>query len=152
MRFLITAARDPDASKTDRPLDDETFAAYMRFNEEMYKAGVLVAAEGLNPSGARARVVVDRGRRKVVDGPFAESKELVGGFYLVEVKSLAEAVEWALRCPVGLGTDDVLTIEPMTAPSDIPPEYLELIRSAAPTWSEAFARARPGTGNTSQRR
>jgi hypothetical protein len=138
MRFLITAAPDPDAAKTDRALDDDTFAAYMRFNEEMHKAGVLVAAEGLNPSGARARVAVDRGRRKVLDGPFAESKELVGGFYLIEVKSLAEAIEWALRCPVGLGTDEVLTIHQMTGASDIPPKYLELIRKAAPTWSETF--------------
>jgi hypothetical protein len=138
MRFLITATPDPDAPKADRPLDDETFAAYMRFNEEMHAAGVLIASEGLNPGGARARVVVDRGRRKAVDGPFAESKELVGGFYLIEVQSLAEATEWALRCPVGLGAADVLTIHPMTEPSDIPPKYLELMRKAAPTWSEAF--------------
>jgi hypothetical protein len=143
MRFLITAATDPQASGTERALDDETFTAYMRFNEEMHRAGVLIASEGLNPAGKGARVGVSKGKRTVLDGPFAESKELVGGFYLIEVSSLEEAVQWALRCPVGLGTADVLTIHPMTEPSDIPPQYLEMIRKAAPTWSEAF-RAKRG--------
>jgi len=67
----------------------------MRFNEEMQRAGVLVASEGLNPAAKGARVAVDNGKRYVVDGPFAESKELVGGFYLIEVNSLEEAIQWA---------------------------------------------------------
>ena len=95
MRFLITAAPSPDAPRTDRPPDDETFAAYMRFNEEMYTAGVLVASEGLNPAGKGARVVASKGTRTVIDGPYAESKELVGGFYLIEVPSLDDAIRWA---------------------------------------------------------
>ncbi len=74
--------------------------------------------------------------------PLWRSKELVGGFYLIEVASLEEATQWALRCPVGLGAADVLTVHPMTEPSDIPPQYLEMIRKAAPTWSEAFQRKR----------
>ena len=137
MRFLISSAPDPDKPKSDASIDDDTFVAYMRFNEEMHKAGVLVASEGLNPSGAHVRVVVDRGRRKVLDGPFAESKELVGGFYLIEVESKEEAIRWALRCPVG-SADEVLTIHQMTEASDLPPKYLDLIRKAAPTWSESF--------------
>ena len=148
MRFLITAAPDPNTPKTDELPDNDTFVAAMRFNEEMHKAGVLVAAEGLNPAGAGARVVVDRGKRKVLDGPFAETKELVGGFYLIEVKSLAEAIAWAMRCPVGLGFDDVLTIHQMTEASDIPPEYLELIKKAAPTWSATFTKKRNGIEST----
>lgn len=138
MRFLITAAADPQAPASDRPLDDATFTAYMRFNEEMYRAGVLVASEGLNPSRPGACVGISNGKRAVLDGPFVESKELVGGFYLIEVASMEEAIQWALRCPVGFASSDVLTIHPMTEPSDIPPQYLELIRKAAPTWSEAF--------------
>lgn len=138
MRFLITAAPDPQAPTSDQPPDDQTFTAYMRFNEEMHRAGVLVASEGLNPAAKSARVGVSKGKRTVLDGPFIETKELIGGFYLIEVPSLEEAVQWALRCPVGLGSADVLTIHPMTEPSDIPPQYLELIRKAAPTWSEAF--------------
>jgi hypothetical protein len=138
MRFLITAAPNPDVPRTDQPPDDDTFTAYMHFNEEMHQAGVLVASEGLNPAGKGARIVSSKGKRSVLDGPYAESKELIGGFYLVEVPSLDEAIRWALRCPVGLGAADVLTIHPMTEPTDIPPKYLEIIRKAAPTWSAAF--------------
>ena len=137
MRFLITSAPDPDKPKSNQPLDDDTFIAYMRFNEDMHRAGVLVASEGLNPSGTHVRVVVDGGKRRVLDGPFAESKELVGGFYLIDVPSEAEAIKWALRCPVG-SADEVLTIHQMTEASDLPPKYLEMIRKAAPTWSESF--------------
>lgn len=139
MRFLIAAAPDPDAPPAGPP-SDELFAAYMKFNEELAKAGVLVASEGLNPGVPGARVGVVDGKRVLLDGPFPESKELVGGFYIVEVASREEAIEWALRCPVGLGSDDLLTVPPMTGPDDIPPEYLEIIRKVAPTWSASFVR------------
>jgi hypothetical protein len=71
----------------------------------------------------------------VLDGPFAETKELVGGFYIVDVASLDEAISWALRCPVGLGTDNVLEIRPLTEMTDIPPALLELSRKVAPAWT-----------------
>ena len=114
----------------------------MKFNEEMHKAGVLVAAEGLKPGGEVARVEAKKGKRAVVDGPFTESKELVGGFYIIEVESQQEAIEWALKCPTGLGFDDVLEIRALTGESDIPPRLLELVRTAAPTWSTTFAKDR----------
>jgi hypothetical protein len=114
----------------------------MRFNEEMYKAGVLVAAEGLNPGGQGARIEVTKGKRAVVDGPFAESKELIGGFYIVDVKSRDEAIEWALRCPTGLGFDDVLEIRALTGEDDIPASLLELTRRAAPGWSASIGLSR----------
>ena len=144
MRFIITAqpgenSKQPDV---DAPIDETLFTAYMKFNEEMYKAGVLVAAEGLNPGGQGARIEVTKGKRAVVDGPFAESKELVGGFYIVDVKSREEAIEWALRCPSGLGFDDVLEIRALTGESDIPPNLLELIKIAAPTWSASLGKSR----------
>src|SRR5262245_42320955 len=112
MRFMITAAPDPNAPKTapDAPPADAMFTAYMKFNEEMAKAGVLIVSEGLNPAGKGARVGIANGKRTVLDGPFAESKELVGGFYLIDVASLDEAIAWAMRCPIGLGTDTILTI------------------------------------------
>ena len=116
--------------------------AYMQFNEEMHKAGVLVASEGLNPAGKGARIEVQNGRRTVIDGPFSESKELVGGFYLVDVKSLDEAISWALRCPSGLGFDDVLDIRQLTAEEDLPPEMIDLINRVAPTWSQTFNKSR----------
>ena len=114
----------------------------MKFNEEMHKAGVLVAAEGLKPDGNVARVAAKKDKRSVVDGPFTESKELVGGFYIIEVDSQEEAIEWALRCPTGLGFDDVLEIRALTGESDLPPNLLELVRKAAPTWSTTFSKKR----------
>jgi hypothetical protein len=140
MRFIITAQSGNTSTVPDpnAPIDEEIFSAYMRFNEEMHKAGVLVAAEGLKPGGEVARIEVRKGKRGVVDGPFTESKELVGGFYVIEVSSQEEAIEWALRCPTGLGFDDVLEIRALTGESDIPPRLRELVQAAAPTWSASF--------------
>ena len=108
----------------------------------MHKAGVLVASEGLNPAARGARIAVAKGRRYVVDGPFAESKKLVGGFYIIEVGSLEEAISWALRGPSGLGADDVLEVRQLTGTEDLPPQILDIIRAAAPTWSESVWQAR----------
>jgi hypothetical protein len=144
MRFII-AARPGENSKPTDPnagFDEQIFSTYMRFNEEMHKAGVLVAAEGLNPEGKSARVELKKGKRVVMDGPFTESKELVGGFYIVEVPSIEVAIEWALRAPSGLGFDDVLEIRQLTGEGDIPPQLLELLKKAAPTWSTTFTKSR----------
>lgn len=142
MRFIITAQRGPESAAPDpaAPFDEQLFTAYMAFNEEMHRAGVLVASEGLNPAGKGAKVVVKDGRRTVVDGPFTESKELVGGFYVIDVASLDEAIAWAVRCPTGLGSDDVLEIRQLTGEDDIPPQLLDLVKRAAPTWSATFVR------------
>jgi len=144
MRFIITAQPGKDTKPADpnAPLDEKLFSSYMKFNEEMHRAGVLVASEGLNPGGQGARIEVSGGKRTVVDGPFAESKELVGGFYIVEVASREEAIEWALRCPTGFGFDDVLEIRALTGEGDIPPHLVQLIREAAPTWSAPFVKKR----------
>ena len=137
MRFIITAQPSSERPATDQPaaFDEALFKAYMRFNEEMHQAGVLVASEGLNPAAPGARIAVANGKRYVVDGPFAESKELVGGFYLIEVGSLDEAIQWALRAPSGFGADDILEVRQLTGAADLPPEILRLIHEAAPTWS-----------------
>ncbi len=146
MRFIITAQANPGKDAGDPPpaFDAELFKAYMRFNEEMHRAGVLVASEGLNPAAPGARIAVDKGRRYVVDGPFTESKELVGGFYVIEVASLDEAVGWALRAPSGFGSDDILEVRQLTGSDDLPPALLELIREAAPAWSAASWQGRAG--------
>jgi hypothetical protein len=140
MRFIITAQSSADRTTTGQQpeFDAELFKAYMRFNEEMHQAGVLVASEGLNPAAKGARIAVAKGKRYIVDGPFAESKELVGGFYLIEVGSLDEAIQWALRAPSGFGTDDILDIRQLTGSGDLPPEILQLITEAAPTWAAAW--------------
>ncbi|WP_437954278.1 YciI family protein [Sorangium sp. So ce119] len=144
MRFIITAAPGTDQAKTEAggAPDEELFAAYMKFNEEMAKAGVLIASEGLNPAGARARVGISGGKRAVLDGPFVETKELVGGFYLIEVSSKEEAIAWALRCPVGFGAAEVLTIQQMTDLSDIPPRFRDILLDVAPTWGASFSKGR----------
>jgi len=142
MRFIITARRDDARPAKAVAPDDKTVAAYMRFNEEMHNAGVLVAAEGLTPGTPGARVGVAGGKRILVDGPFAESKELVGGFYVIEVPSLEEAKRWALRCPTGLGSDDVLEIRQLTGSEDVPPAMLDLVASVAPNWSATWIKKR----------
>ena len=138
MRFIITAQSSADSATDQQPeFDPELFKAYMHFNEEMHQAGVLLASEGLNPAAQGARIAVANGKRYIVDGPFAESKELVGGFYLIEVGSLDEAIQWALRAPSGFGKDDILDIRQLTGAGDLPAEILKLIKEAAPTWSAA---------------
>lgn len=146
MRFIITAQASTDRKATEEQpaFDAQLFKAYMRFNEEMHQAGVLVASEGLNPSARGARIAVANGKRYLVDGPFAESKELVGGFYLIDVGSLDEAIQWALRAPSGFGSDDILEVRQLTGAEDLPAEILELIREAAPTWSAAAWQSRGG--------
>lgn len=143
MRFIITAQASTDGKATEGPqeFDAELFKAYMRFNEEMQRAGVLVASEGLNPSAPGARIAVKNGKRHVVDGPFAESKELVGGFYLIEVDSLDEAIQWALGAPCGMGSDDILEVRQLTGAGDLPPGILRLIAEAAPVWGASWGAA-----------
>lgn len=144
MRFIITAQQstEQETTKEQADFDVELFKAYMRFNEDMHQAGVLVASEGLNPSAPGARIAVANGKRYLVDGPFAESKELVGGFYIIEVPSLEEAIQWALRAPSGFGKDDVLEVRQLTGAGDLPPEILSLIAEAAPTWSASAWQSR----------
>jgi hypothetical protein len=143
MRFLIIpgpAKHDANTHATDAPFDEEVFVAHMKYNEEMHKAGVLLASEGLNPNARGAHVVISGGTRAVIDGPYAETKELIAGFYLIDVKSREEAIEWALRYPGGMAQDEVLEIRPLTGASDLPPELLALIAASAPTWNAAFER------------
>ena len=98
MRFmiLVKATKDSEAGK----MPDETMFAEMgKFNEELVKAGVMLAGEGLHPSSKGARVRFSGAKRTVIDGPFTETKELVAGFWLWQVKSREEAIEWVKRCP-----------------------------------------------------
>ncbi|RKH37188.1 dehydrogenase [Corallococcus llansteffanensis] len=125
----------------DAPFDEKVFVAQMKFNEEMHKAGVLIASEGLSASAAGAHVVFKNGKSDVKDGPFTETKELIGGFYVLEVKSKDEAIAWARRYPGGMGNDDVMEIRPLTGADDIPAEFMKLIEKAAPTWSESFKKS-----------
>jgi hypothetical protein len=93
---------------------EELIGAMLKYNEDLVKAGVLLAAEGLSDSSRGSRVIYRDGKKSVVDGPFAEAKELVAGFYIIQVSSKEEAIEWAKRCPVEVavrGTDLEAVVE-----------------------------------------
>lgn len=99
---------------------DRLFEHMGRFNEELVKAGVMLAGEGLHPSSRGKRVVFSSGKKRVIDGPFAETKELVAGFWLWQVKSMEEAIEWVRRCPDPMpGEESVIEIRPVYELDDI---------------------------------
>ncbi|HEU5261865.1 MAG TPA: YciI family protein [Gemmatimonadales bacterium] len=93
---------------------DKLFEQMGKFNEELVKAGVMLAGEGLHPSAKGKRVIFSAGKKTVIDGPFAETKELVAGFWLWQVKSIEEAIEWVGRCPDPMpGEESVIEIRPV---------------------------------------
>jgi hypothetical protein len=98
MRFMILIKANKDSEAGVMP-DKQLLADMGKFNEELVKAGVMLAGEGLQPSSKGARVKFAGNKRTVVDGPFAETKELIAGFWIWQVKSKAEAIEWVKRCP-----------------------------------------------------
>jgi hypothetical protein len=128
---MMTVGADAKTESGALP-STELVAAMDEFNASMVKAGVLLAAEGLHPSSRGARVTFrPDGKRIVTDGPFAEAKELIAGFWLIQVKSKEEAIEWASRCPNPLGPGETSQIEirQVFDLSDFPPE----IQKAATT-------------------
>jgi hypothetical protein len=98
MRFMLLIKADKSTEAGVLP-STELLAAMGKYNEELVKAGVMLAGEGLQPSSKGARVKFSGKKRTVIDGPFAETKELIAGFWLIQVKSKAEAIEWVKRCP-----------------------------------------------------
>ncbi|MGB6946605.1 MAG: YciI family protein [Bryobacteraceae bacterium] len=103
--------------------DPKAIAAMMKFNESLQKAGVLLALDALHPPSAGARVSFEGGKPKVTDGPFIEAKEVIGGYWMIQVRSKEEAIEWATRCP---GSDnEVIEIRQVQEMSEFPPEIQE---------------------------
>jgi len=98
MRFMVIvkATRDSEAGKMP---SEEMLAAMGKFNEELVKAGVMLDGAGLKPSAQGARIRFEGGKRMVIDGPFTETKELIAGYWIIQVKNKAEALEWMKRCP-----------------------------------------------------
>ena len=98
MRFMVMvkATKDSEAGKLP---SEEVLAAMAKFNEEMVKAGVMLDGNGLQPSSKGARIRFSGDKRTVIDGPFTETKELIAGYWILQCKSLAEAIEWIRRCP-----------------------------------------------------
>jgi hypothetical protein len=112
---IVKANRDTEAGVLP---SRELMEAMMKFNEELVKAGVMLAGEGLQPSVKGARVRFSGNKRRVIDGPFTESKELVAGFWLWQVRSLEEAIEWAKRCPNPTGEEGEIEIRPVYEAED----------------------------------
>jgi hypothetical protein len=98
MKFMVIVKANADTEAGVMPTHQQ-LAEMGKFNEELVKAGVLLAGEGLHPTSKGARIVFDGDQRSVVDGPFTESKELIAGFWIIEVSSRQEAIEWMRRCP-----------------------------------------------------
>ena len=103
MRFMILVPANKDSEAGVLPSEND-LREMGKFNEELAKAGVLLAGDGLHPTSKGARVIFDGGKKTVLDGPFTESKELIAGFWIFQVKSKEEAIEWVKRAPFGGGT------------------------------------------------
>ncbi len=100
----------------------ELIATMMKYNESLAKAGVLLALDGLHPPSAAVRLRFSGGKAKVTDGPFAEAKEAIGGYWMIQVKSKDEAVQWASRCPAQDG--DVIELRQVQEMDDFPPQHV----------------------------
>jgi hypothetical protein len=126
MKVMMFAMATPQTAAGQKPPTEEALLAMHKFNEELQKAGVLLDLGGLTPPNRGVRVHYSGSKRTVVDGPFAEAKEFVAGYSLLEVKSLAEAIEWAKRSPF-IGEEAVVEIRPLFDPSefDVPGEAEE---------------------------
>jgi hypothetical protein len=109
MRFMVMVKATAESEAGVLP-DEKLLADMGKFNEELARAGILLAADGLKPSSQGARVIFNGTSRKVVDGPFAETKELVAGFWIWQVKSREEAIEWVKRCPNPMPGDSEIEI------------------------------------------
>ena len=124
MRFMMLMI--PKGYETAAPgtmPDAAAVAAMMKYNESLQKAGVLLALDGLHPPSTGARVAFSGGKPRVTDGPFAEAKEVVGGYWMIQVKSRAEAIEWASRCP---GSDsEVIEVRQVQEFSEFPADVQE---------------------------
>jgi hypothetical protein len=111
--------------------DAKAVEAMMKYNESLQKAGVLLALDGLHPPSMGARVSFKGGKPQVTDGPFAEAKEVLGGYWMIQVKSREEAIEWARRCPAG--ENEVIEIRQVMELSDFPADVQKACRTEPAT-------------------
>ena len=116
---VMAISKATAASEAGTPPKTEDIEAVIAFNEELVKAGILLAADGIKPSSAGARIRFSGDERTVIDGPFAETKELVAGYWILEVGSMEEAVEWFRRCPNTMGEEWEVEIRPFIGAGDV---------------------------------
>ena len=124
MRVMVFVKATEESEAEELPMTghEELFEAMGKFNDELVKAGIMVAGDGLKPSRFGKRIHFNGAKRSVTDGPFAETKELVAGFWIWQVRSIEEAVEWAKRCPNPMPGPSDLEIRPFFEAEDFSPE------------------------------
>jgi hypothetical protein len=125
MRVMVIVKANKDSEAGILP-DQEILTRMGKYNEQLVKAGIMLAGDGLHPSSKGKRVKFDGDKRIVIDGPFAETKELIAGFWLWRVKSMEEAIEWLTRAPFGGGVE--IEIRPIFEPEDFGPEFTPELR------------------------
>jgi len=130
MRFIVMVKATQESEAGVMP-SEKLLSEMGKFNEELVKAGVMLAGEGLQPSSKGARVRFSGTKRSVIDGPFAETKELVAGFWLWQCKSLAEAIEWVKRCPNPMMSESEIEIRQIFEPADFGAELTPELRERA---------------------
>ncbi|AXI03636.1 YciI family protein [Aquirhabdus parva] len=136
MRFmLIMIPKGYESATPDTLPDADAIATMMKYNEDLQKAGILLALEGLHPPAAGTRVSFGNGKPVVTDGPFAEAKESVGGYWIIQVKSKEEAIEWVKRCPAG--ANDTIEIRQIFEPAD----FSEDVQQAVEEFTERFEKS-----------
>jgi hypothetical protein len=135
MRFMmLVIPTGYEAAKPDQMPDAESVRKMMKYNEDLANAGVLLALEGLKPPSAGARISYAGGTPKVTDGPFAESKECIGGYWMIQVKSKEEAIEWAKRAPMTRG--ETIEVRGVHEMQDFPAD----VQAAAAGFEERFGK------------
>lgn len=136
MTFMIPPEYQPDASPKQKATANfappaEAVAAMMKYNEELAKAGVLISLDGLHPMLKGARVTYRGGKTTVTDGPFVEAKEVVGGYWMIDVNSKSEAIEWAKRCPaVRAESGAVIEVRQVFETSEFPEDVQKVAESS----------------------
>ena len=140
MRFMLIVKADANSEAGVMP-SQELLTEMGKYNEELVKAGVLLAGEGLHPSAKGARVKFSGSTRTVVDGPFSETKELIAGYWLIQVKSREEAIEWVKRCPNPMDGESEIEIRQVFEAEDFGAEFTpelraqeERLRAEVATW------------------
>lgn len=142
MRVLVMVPGDKNSEAGVMPTE-ELLSQMTKFNEELVKAGVMLMGEGLRPTSKGKRVRFDGGQRKVIDGPFTESKEIVAGFWLWQVKSMDEAVEWIKRAPFGGGV--TIELRPVFEAEDFGKEFTPELRERESRIREEIGRQKAGS-------
>ena len=127
MRVMVVVKASKESESGAMP-DQRILTEMGKFNEELVKAGIMVSGDGLKPSSAGKRVHFSGAKRTVIDGPFAETKELIAGYWVWKVKSMEEAIEWAKRCPNPHNEDSDLEIRPFFEMEDFGPEMTPELR------------------------